>query len=87
MKKNYRSFFKKSDEFNGNFGLTIVQAITLVGKVKKGIRKETEIIGGLQCVKKVLEFTNIEPVIWNLNKWFHRHYNNSQFVLLGEKSR
>lgn len=51
------------DTFSGNVGLAISQALILTGMVQYGIRQSTETMQQMTSVERIIEYTNLEPVI------------------------
>lgn len=56
----------KIDTFSGNVGLAISQALILTGMVQYGIRQATETMQHMTSVERILQYTNIDPVIFHV---------------------
>lgn len=52
------------DTFSGNVGLAISQALILTGMVQFGIRQITETMQQMTSVERIIEYTQLEPVIY-----------------------
>lgn len=57
------------DTFSGNVGLAISQALILTGMVQFGIRQITETMQQMTSVERIIEYTQLEPVIYRI---FHQ---------------
>lgn len=51
------------DTFSGDVGLAISQALILTGMVQYGIRQCTETMQQMTSVERILQYTDLEPVI------------------------
>lgn len=52
-----------TDTFSGNVGLAISQALILTGMVQYGIRQCAETMQQMTSVERIIEYSNLEPVI------------------------
>lgn len=52
------------DTFSGNVGLAISQALILTGMVQYGIRQSTETMQQMTSVERILQYTDLEPVVF-----------------------
>jgi ATP-binding cassette subfamily C (CFTR/MRP) protein 4 len=57
---NYCLVFNFTEQFGGNVGLAITQAIGLTGMFQWGMRQSTELENQMTSVERVLEYNNIE---------------------------
>lgn len=55
---------KNTDTFSGNVGLAISQALILTGMVQYGIRQATDTMQQMTSVERILEYTNLDPVMF-----------------------
>lgn len=53
-----------TDTFSGNVGLAISQSLILTGMVQYGIRQTTEAMQQMTSVERILQYTDLEPVIF-----------------------
>lgn len=77
------------DTFSGNVGLAISQALILTGMVQFGIRQITETMQQMTSVERIIEYTQLEPVIYRIFHQitlFESHYCLESFDT-GTKSR
>lgn len=63
------------DTFSGNVGLAISQALILTGMVQFGIRQITETMQQMTSVERIMEYTELEPVIYmNARNFFAKSF-------------
>lgn len=52
-------FYINLDNYGGNIGLTITQAISLTGIIQWGVRQSAVLENQMTSVERILEYTNL----------------------------